>query len=39
MRNHRALDDTGGVDVESAELAANPGGRAHQNVFRPSHES
>ena len=34
MRDQRALDRTGGVDMEAAELAAHTGRRQHQDVFR-----
>jgi hypothetical protein len=38
MGDDGAFHRPGGIDMEAAELAANPGRRTHQDVFRMDHE-
>jgi hypothetical protein len=39
VRNQRALDRPGGIDMKGTELAANTGRRRNQDVFRTHIES
>jgi len=37
MSDDGAFHRSGGIDMKAAALAANPGGRMHQDVFRTGH--